>query len=56
MSSAIASELAKGNNMKSAVQVAKEYIAGAVANADKLNIGTGSAPSIIFIRSGKIVK
>ena len=42
MSSAIASELAKGGDMKSAVQVAKEYIAGAVQNADKLNIGTGS--------------
>ena len=44
MSSAIASFVAKGNDIKTSVQNAKNYIAGAVARSDELDIGSGSGP------------
>ncbi len=42
LSSAIASNLAKGSSLEEAVQQAKEYISGALA--DMLNLGQGSGP------------
>lgn len=42
MSSAIASNLAKGFDMQSSVQRAKDYISGALA--DMLDLGKGSGP------------
>ncbi len=42
LSSAIASNLAKGYDLKSAVQKAKDYISGALA--DMLDLGKGSGP------------
>ena len=44
MSSAIASFLAKGDNMEQAVRGAKKYIAQAVEHSDKLHIGSGHGP------------
>ena len=42
LSSAIASNLAKGSNLEDAVQLAKEYLSGALAAM--LNLGKGSGP------------
>lgn len=42
LSSAIASNFAKGMNMKEAIKVAKDYISGALA--DGMDIGKGSGP------------
>ena len=42
LSSAIAANLAKGNNLETAVERAKEYISGALAAM--LDLGTGSGP------------
>lgn len=44
LASAIASGLAKGLEITSAVAAAKEYIQGAIENADKLDIGSGHGP------------
>lgn len=44
LASAIAANLAKGENIVDAVQHAKDYIQGAIENADKLNIGSGHGP------------
>ncbi|MFZ3249521.1 MAG: bifunctional hydroxymethylpyrimidine kinase/phosphomethylpyrimidine kinase [Pseudolabrys sp.] len=44
LSSAIAAGLAKGLDLKVAVQKAKAYVAGAIAAADKLHIGRGHGP------------
>ena len=42
LSSAIAANLAKGYDLKTSVQRAKEYISGALA--DMMNLGHGSGP------------
>ncbi|KPA51980.1 hydroxymethylpyrimidine kinase [Photobacterium leiognathi subsp. mandapamensis] len=44
LSSAIASYLAQGYSLMSAVQLAKHYITAAIQHADKLNIGHGHGP------------
>ncbi|MGB7578766.1 MAG: bifunctional hydroxymethylpyrimidine kinase/phosphomethylpyrimidine kinase, partial [Pseudolabrys sp.] len=44
LSSAIAAGLAKGLDLKVAVQKAKAYVAGAIGAADKLHIGRGHGP------------
>lgn len=51
MSSAIASFIARGYDMKHAVSEAKTYIAEAVASADKLTIGTGHGPINHFYKT-----
>ncbi len=48
LSSAIAACLAKGADTPTAVAQAKEYISGAIANADKLNVGKGHGPTNHF--------
>lgn len=44
LSSAIAAGLAKGLDLKAAVQHAKAYVTGAIAAADKLKVGHGHGP------------
>ncbi|MFB9948573.1 bifunctional hydroxymethylpyrimidine kinase/phosphomethylpyrimidine kinase [Rhizobium puerariae] len=44
LSSAIAAELAKGAAPADAVAIAKAYLAGAIAAADELSVGTGHGP------------
>jgi hydroxymethylpyrimidine/phosphomethylpyrimidine kinase len=44
LSSAIAAGLAKGLDLKTAVQAAKAYITAAIAGADRLKIGHGHGP------------
>ena len=44
LSSAIAAGLAKGLELKAAVQNAKVYVTGAIAAADKLKVGRGHGP------------
>jgi hydroxymethylpyrimidine/phosphomethylpyrimidine kinase len=44
LSSAIAAELAKGASPGEAVATAKTYLAGAIAAADRLTVGTGHGP------------
>ena len=44
LSSAIAAELAKGASHADAVTIAKNYLAGAIAAADGLRVGTGHGP------------
>jgi hydroxymethylpyrimidine/phosphomethylpyrimidine kinase len=44
LSSAIAAGLAKGLDLKTAVQNAKAYVTGAIAAADKLKVGRGHGP------------
>ncbi|PKG41007.1 bifunctional hydroxymethylpyrimidine kinase/phosphomethylpyrimidine kinase [Psychromonas sp. Urea-02u-13] len=44
LSSAIASYLAQGHELLSAVQLAKQYISGAISHADELHIGNGHGP------------
>jgi hydroxymethylpyrimidine/phosphomethylpyrimidine kinase len=44
LSSAIAAELAKGADAQEAVRAAKAYIAGAIAAADRLSVGSGHGP------------
>jgi hydroxymethylpyrimidine/phosphomethylpyrimidine kinase len=44
LSSALAAELAKGATIKDAVATAKRYLAGAVAAADTLTVGSGHGP------------
>lgn len=44
LSSAIAAGLAKGMAMRDALEMAKAYLAQAIANADTLKIGTGHGP------------
>jgi hydroxymethylpyrimidine/phosphomethylpyrimidine kinase len=44
LSSAIAAELAKGAAPAEAVRVAKTYLAGAIAAADQLSVGSGHGP------------
>jgi len=43
--SAIAAELAKGNEIKSAVHTAKAYLTAAIQKADELKIGEGYGPT-----------
>lgn len=43
--SAIAAELAKGNDIKSAVHTAKAYLTAAIQKADDLKIGKGHGPT-----------
>ena len=44
LSSAIAAGLAKGLDLKTAVQAAKAYITAAIAGADQLQVGHGHGP------------
>ncbi|MBB3914456.1 bifunctional hydroxymethylpyrimidine kinase/phosphomethylpyrimidine kinase [Rhizobium fabae] len=44
LSSALAAELAKGASAREAVAIAKEYLAGAVAAAGSLSVGSGHGP------------
>jgi hydroxymethylpyrimidine/phosphomethylpyrimidine kinase len=44
LSSALAAELAKGATMQAAMSVAKAYLAGAVASAGTLDVGSGHGP------------
>lgn len=44
LSSAIAAELAKGELLENAVDLAEKYINGAIRAADGLNVGTGCGP------------
>ena len=44
LSSAIASYLAQGYELSDAINSAKQYISSAIAEADSLNIGSGSGP------------
>jgi hydroxymethylpyrimidine/phosphomethylpyrimidine kinase len=44
LSSALAAELAKGATLQQAVAAAKAYLAGAVAAADTLDVGSGHGP------------
>ncbi|MFT5719783.1 MAG: hydroxymethylpyrimidine/phosphomethylpyrimidine kinase [Motiliproteus sp.] len=44
LSSAIASYLAQGNDLSSAVQLGKDYITQAIAHADELQVGQGHGP------------
>jgi len=48
LSSAIAAELAKGEDLMTAVKHAKRYIEGAIAAADTLQIGSGHGPTHHF--------
>ncbi|MEM9630927.1 MAG: bifunctional hydroxymethylpyrimidine kinase/phosphomethylpyrimidine kinase [Pseudomonadota bacterium] len=50
LSSAIAAELAKGNDLESATRAAKKYIHAAIAAADQLEIGAGHGPVHHFYR------
>ncbi|UCD01112.1 MAG: bifunctional hydroxymethylpyrimidine kinase/phosphomethylpyrimidine kinase [Promethearchaeota archaeon] len=43
--SAIAAELAKGNDIKNAVHIAKAYLTKAIQRADNLHIGKGHGPT-----------
>ncbi|MBY3222143.1 bifunctional hydroxymethylpyrimidine kinase/phosphomethylpyrimidine kinase [Rhizobium sp. 25PS6] len=44
LSSALAAELAKGASAREAVAIAKDYLAGAVAAAARLTVGSGHGP------------
>ena len=44
LSSALAAEIAKGSALTDAVTIAKHYLAGAVAAAGTLSVGTGHGP------------
>ncbi|MGO6786236.1 bifunctional hydroxymethylpyrimidine kinase/phosphomethylpyrimidine kinase [Rhizobium ruizarguesonis] len=44
LSSALAAELAKGASAQEAVAIAKDYLAGAVAAAGRLTVGSGHGP------------
>ena len=43
--SAIAAELAKGEGIKKAVQIAKAYLTAAILKAENINIGQGYGPT-----------
>ena len=51
LSSAVTALLSRGYSMTEAVGAAKEYIAGAIAHADQLNIGKGHGPVHHFYRN-----
>ena len=44
LSSAVAANLAQGDSLETAVDKAKQWLNGAIAAADQLDIGTGSGP------------
>ncbi len=44
LASAIAAGLAKGLPLDEAVREAKAYVSGAIAAADRLNVGSGRGP------------
>ena len=48
LSSAIAAELARLNDVPKAVAAAKDYVAGAIAHADELEVGAGHGPTHHF--------
>ncbi|MEP1766787.1 MAG: bifunctional hydroxymethylpyrimidine kinase/phosphomethylpyrimidine kinase [Sulfitobacter sp.] len=48
LSSALAAQLARGRPLQSAVNLAKSYVAHAIANADALSVGTGHGPTHHF--------
>lgn len=51
LSSAVTALLARGYPLAEAVRSAKEYIAGAIAHADSINIGSGHGPVHHFYRT-----
>jgi hydroxymethylpyrimidine/phosphomethylpyrimidine kinase len=48
LSSAIAAHLARGENLATAVALAKDYVTSAIAAADRLGIGSGHGPTHHF--------
>lgn len=48
LSSAIAAELARLNDVPKAAAAAKDYVAGAIAHADELEVGAGHGPTHHF--------
>ena len=50
LSSAVAAGLAKGYGLSEATRRAKDYVTAAIANADRLGIGTGNGPVHHFHR------
>lgn len=50
LSSAIAAGLAKGRALSDAVREAKDYVTAAIANADRLSVGSGHGPVHHFYR------
>jgi len=52
LSSAIAAELAKGENLETAVRNAKDFVNAAIAAADSLKVGHGHGPIHHFHRFG----
>ncbi|MFA0412915.1 bifunctional hydroxymethylpyrimidine kinase/phosphomethylpyrimidine kinase [Vibrio renipiscarius] len=56
LSSAIASYLAQGHSMQSAVHLAKAYITQAIAHADELDIGHGHGPVHHFFANAHVGK
>ncbi|SEA54161.1 bifunctional hydroxymethylpyrimidine kinase/phosphomethylpyrimidine kinase [Rubrimonas cliftonensis] len=48
LSAALAAELAKGRALAEAVAAAKAYVAGAIAAADRLGVGSGHGPTHHF--------
>lgn len=48
LSSAIAAELARLNDVPKAAAAAKAYVAGAIAHADELEVGAGHGPTHHF--------
>lgn len=51
LSSAIAAELAKGADLVAAARAAKEYVTGAIAAADRLQVGHGHGPLNHFYKT-----
>ena len=50
LSSAIAAELAKGENLEAAVRNAKAWVSAAIASADRFSVGHGHGPIHHFHR------
>lgn len=48
LSSALAAQIGKGLALPQAVEAAKTYVAGAIAGADQLSVGTGHGPTHHF--------
>ncbi|MEP3344976.1 MAG: bifunctional hydroxymethylpyrimidine kinase/phosphomethylpyrimidine kinase [Litoreibacter sp.] len=48
LSSALAAQLVKTNDIQAAVAAAKSYVASAIAHADQLNVGSGHGPTHHF--------
>ncbi len=53
LSSALGAQLGKGLSVAEAVTLAKDYVAGAIAHADSLSVGSGHGPTHHFHQAGK---